>query len=110
MKSFRMLANPMGNYLKRLQLFGKISERDFDLEFGKYCKIPRCCIDFYIRLCSVGYMPGFMADLVLGREPRFHDYVRCPRCRQITEDFDFSNFHPKFQEKLREKIKDYYDM
>jgi len=69
-------------FLERLITFGKITERDFDVELGKQCGYKKCCIEHYIKLRSYGLPAGLVNDIVLGYEPI--NYVRCPQCHSIN--------------------------
>lgn len=76
-------------FLTRLINFGKITERDYDVEIGKQCGYKKCCIDHYIKLRSYGLPAGLINDIVLGYERV--DYVRCPKCHEInTSDCGFN--------------------
>jgi hypothetical protein len=99
----------MNTFLLRLKDFGKISPADFDFECGKLWGYPPCCIEHYMRLSAAGYAPGFITDLVLGRDEQGTTYVRCPKCRPLGEAFDFARMHPDFMKKVRQSIAEYFE-
>jgi len=56
-------------YLRRIYFEG--------LQFG----YPKCCVENYVRLMSIGAPPAITMDAIFGAESHHHGYVRCPKCR-----------------------------
>ena len=71
-------------FLTKMVFLGKIDWDDFDMEYGKYCKIPMCCIKNFINLCKEGKYPyKYMKDKY--GEDENYGYVRCLKCRGAND-------------------------
>jgi len=71
----------MSDFLVKLCLLGKISWRDRDIALGNYFGYPKCCINFYTLLQSIGIPAAIVVTAILGVDNSKYKYVRCPKCR-----------------------------
>ncbi len=79
--------NSFEDWLDRLAVMGTIEPVDWDLENGKFFKIPMCCIKWYLFMSKMGITCiAKMTDYIYGPYKNGSNlsaeeqYVRCPKC------------------------------
>lgn len=74
------------DWLDKLLEMGVIGIDDYHREYGKVCGYPKCCIEFFIKLELITGRQALFADVVCGIDDLSISYVRCPKCREVTND------------------------
>jgi hypothetical protein len=75
------------DWLDRLLVMGKIGVEDWMRENGKFFEYPKCCIEWYVWLYSMGIEDPveYMSEYYEYDDPDEYEYCRCPMCRSKGE-------------------------
>lgn len=73
------------SWLDRLAVMGTIAEEDWHKEYGKHCRYPKCCINWFIFMAVSLNIErvGVMSNYLYGYSGEYN-YVKCPTCRRTN--------------------------
>lgn len=81
---FRAGKRPFEDWLNRLVVMGVIEPTDWDIENGKFFKIPMCCVKWYLFMDRMGIvLISKMTSYIYGYQPG--NYVKCPKCHKRNQ-------------------------